>query len=35
MSARLATLVSLDARLQLRYGIYYAYAVVVVSTSRF
>ena len=29
MSARLATLLSLDARLQLRYGIYYAYAVVV------
>ena len=29
MSPRLATLLSLDARLQLRYGIYYAYAVVV------
>ncbi len=29
MSARLATLLALDARLQLRYGIYYAYAVVV------
>lgn len=29
MSARFATLIALDARLQLRYGIYYAYAVVV------
>jgi fluoroquinolone transport system permease protein len=29
MNARLATLLSLDARLQLRYGIYYAYAMVV------
>lgn len=29
MSTRFATLVGLDARLQLRYGIYYAYAFVV------
>lgn len=29
MSARLTTLLALDARLQLRYGIYYAYAVAV------
>ncbi|MEX0957193.1 MAG: hypothetical protein WDZ83_18520 [Rhizobiaceae bacterium] len=30
MSARLATLIGLDARLQFRYGVYYAYAFVIV-----